>query len=96
MHQFFREKAYKVPSNDSDGTFQWTFNAKQSYFEYIHSGPEGSSASTRSYSAAAALGVIGPIGLQWSLRSCQVPGVGRMTFYSLMLEEAMDMIRKDS
>ena len=42
MHQFFREKGYEVPTNDSDGAFQWAFNTKQSYFEHIHSDPERS------------------------------------------------------
>ena len=42
MHQFFREKGYKVPTNDSDGAFQWTFNTKQSYFEHIRGDPERS------------------------------------------------------
>lgn len=42
MHQFFREKGYKIPTGYSDGTFQWAFNTKQSYFEHIHSDPERS------------------------------------------------------
>ena len=42
MHQFLRENRYKVPTNDSDGAFQWTFNTKKSYFEHIHSDPERS------------------------------------------------------
>ena len=42
MHQFFREKGYKAPSNDSDGAFQWNFITTQSYFEHIHSDPERS------------------------------------------------------
>ena len=42
MHQYFREKGYRVPTNDCDGAFQWTFNTKKSYFEHIHSDPEKS------------------------------------------------------
>ena len=42
MHQFFREQGYKVPTDASDGAFQWTFKTKKSYFEHIHSDPERS------------------------------------------------------
>ena len=36
MHDYFRENGYKCPIDARNCAFQWTFQTKQTYFEYVH------------------------------------------------------------